>query len=106
MVNTGWSGGGFGVGKRMKLSYTRAMIGAAMRGELDNVAYETDAVFGLSVPQTCPSVPAELLNPRDTWADGEAYDAAARHLAELFHKNFAPFEAAASAAILEGAPLS
>lgn len=106
LVNTGWSGGGFGVGKRMKLSYTRAMIGAAMRGELDNVAYETDAVFGLSVPQTCPSVPAELLNPRDTWADGEAYDAAARHLAELFHKNFAPFEAAASAAILEGAPLS
>jgi phosphoenolpyruvate carboxykinase (ATP) len=106
LVNTGWSGGGFGVGKRMKLGYTRAMIGAAMRGELDNVAYETDAVFGLSVPQTCPNVPAELLNPRDTWADGAAYDAAARHLAELFHKNFAPFEAAASAAILEGAPLS
>ena len=106
LVNTGWSGGGFGVGKRMKLSYTRAMIGAAMRGELDDVTYQVDENFGLAVPQSCPTVPAELLNPKETWADEAAYNAAAKHLAQLFKANFAPMEIMASAAILEGAPIA
>ena len=106
LVNTGWSGGGFGVGKRMKLSYTRAMIGAAMRGELDDVTYQVDENFGLAVPQSCPTVPAELLNPKETWADEAAYNAAAKHLAQLFKANFAPMETMASAAILEGAPIA
>lgn len=106
LVNTGWSGGGFGVGKRMKLSCTRAMIGAAMRGELDDVTYQVDENFGLAVPQSCPTVPAELLNPKETWADEAAYNAAAKHLAQLFKANFAPMETMASAAILEGAPIA
>ena len=106
LVNTGWSGGGFGVGKRMKLSYTRAMIAAAMRGELDDVTYQVDENFGLAVPQSCPTVPAELLNPKETWADEAAYNAAAKHLAQLFKANFAPMEIMASAAILEGAPIA
>lgn len=106
LVNTGWSGGGFGVGKRMKLSFTRAMIGAAMRGELDNVEYRTDDMFGLAIPQSCPGVPDNLLNPKDTWTNAEAYDAAAKHLADLFKSNFEPMEAIASASILEGAPIA
>ena len=104
LVNTGWSGGGYGVGSRMKLKYTRAMIGAAMRGELDAVASHTDDTFGLEFPTACPGVPGELMNPRDAWADKAAYDAAAAHLAGLFAKNFKPFEEMASAAILEAAP--
>ncbi len=104
LVNTGWSGGGYGVGSRMKLKYTRAMIGAAMRGELDGVEQHTDSTFGLQFPKACPGVPSELMNPRDAWADKAAYDAAAAHLAGLFANNFKPFEEMASAAILEAAP--
>lgn len=106
LVNTGWSGGGYGVGNRMKLGYTRAMIGAAMRGELDAVDTRTDETFGLAFPTHCPGVPERLLNPRDAWADAAAYDAAAAHLAGLFAANFKKFEAMASPAILEAAPLS
>ncbi len=104
LVNTGWSGGGYGVGERMKLKYTRAMIGAAMRGELDDVEMHADATFGLTFPAACPGVPGQLMNPRDAWSDGAAYDAAAAHLAGLFSENFKPFEAMASEAILEAAP--
>jgi phosphoenolpyruvate carboxykinase (ATP) len=105
LVNTGWSGGGYGVGNRMKLSYTRAMIGAAMRGELDQIAQKTNDTFGLTFPISCPGVPANLMNPKDAWADGAAYDAAAAHLAGLFAKNFKKFESMASEAILDAAPV-
>ena len=74
MLNTGWTGGPYGVGSRMKLAYTRAMVTAALNGDLANVEYETDPIFGLAVPKTCPNVPEEVLNPRNTWADKAAYE--------------------------------
>ena len=92
LVNTGWSGGAYGVGNRMKLSYTRAMVGAALAGDLDEVATVTDPIFGLHIPSKAPHVPSEILNPRDTWADGAAYDATATRLATMFKENFARFE--------------
>jgi phosphoenolpyruvate carboxykinase (ATP) len=91
LINTGWTGGPFGIGSRMKLAYTRAMIRAAMSGILDNVQQAIDPVFGLSVPKTCPDVPDELLMPRATWADKEAYDAQAKQLFEMFEQNFKKF---------------
>jgi phosphoenolpyruvate carboxykinase (ATP) len=92
LVNTGWSGGAYGVGSRMKLSYTRAMVRAALAGDLDEVATAADPIFGLHIPSEVPGVPAEILNPRDTWADGAAYDAAATKLATMFKANFGRFE--------------
>lgn len=89
LVNTGWSGGPYGVGSRMKLSYTRAMITAALNGSFDSVEYKHDDVFNLDVPQSCPGVPAEIMNPRDTWADKAAYDESAKKLAKMFADNFA-----------------
>ncbi|MCD8329107.1 MAG: phosphoenolpyruvate carboxykinase (ATP) [Lachnospiraceae bacterium] len=89
LVNTGWSGGSYGVGKRMNLKYTRAMVTAALNGSLEDVEYKFDEVFHLNVPQSCPDVPSELLNPRDTWADKDAYDETANRLAGMFEKNFA-----------------
>ena len=91
LVNTGWSGGAYGVGKRMKLSYTRAMIRAVLSGELDNEELRIDPVFGLGVPKSISSVPAEILDPRGTWTDGAAYDAQAAKLAGMFRTNFAKF---------------
>jgi phosphoenolpyruvate carboxykinase (ATP) len=91
LINTGWTGGPYGVGSRMKLGYTRAMIAAAFNGELDNVQFETDPVFGLAVPTSCPGVPSDILMPRNTWADKEAYDAKAAHLKGLFEENFKKF---------------
>ncbi len=93
MVNTGWTGGGFGVGKRISLRYTRAMLDAALSGALDGVETTEDEVFGLHVPRHVPNVPDALLAPRSTWADPAAYDAAARHLADMFRKNFERFAA-------------
>jgi phosphoenolpyruvate carboxykinase (ATP) len=89
LVNTGWTGGAYGTGHRMKLKYTRAMITAALNGTLDDVDYVHDDLFNLDIPQTCPAVPAEIMNPRDTWADKDAYDEAARRLAGMFKNNFA-----------------
>jgi phosphoenolpyruvate carboxykinase (ATP) len=103
LVNTGWSGGPHGVGSRMKLPYTRAMITAALSGQLDEAAYEPHPVFGVSMPKACPGVPADVLNPRNTWKDPVAYDAKARELAGRFVKNFENF-AAASAAIKGAGP--
>ncbi len=91
LVNTGWTGGPYGVGKRMELAYTRRMVRAALNGELDEAATAEDPVFGLAVPKEVPGVPSELLNPRNTWADGDAYDAKARQLAEMFDRNFQQF---------------
>lgn len=88
LVNTGWTGGAYGTGSRMKLKYTRAMIHAALEGKLDDVEYVHDALFNLDIPQSCPDVPAEIMNPRDTWKDKEAYDLQARELAKMFQDNF------------------
>ncbi|WP_426090372.1 phosphoenolpyruvate carboxykinase (ATP) [Flavobacterium sp. DSR3-2] len=106
LINTGWTGGPYGVGSRMKLKYTRAMITAALNGELDDVAYENHAVFGIAKPQTCPNVPSEILNPRNTWEDPEQYDKKAVELAQKFKDNFAKFEEFANAEIMAGAPLA
>ena len=92
LVNTGWVGGGYGKGSRIKLAYTRAMVSAAMNGDLDAVAFETEPFFGLSIPKACPEVPSEILNPRATWEDPAAYDVAAAALAERFRKNYEKFE--------------
>ncbi|WP_019121387.1 phosphoenolpyruvate carboxykinase (ATP) [Brevibacillus massiliensis] len=89
LVNTGWTGGPVGVGKRMNLAYTRAMVTAALNGELEKAEFVTDPVFGVQVPTTCPGVPAEVLQPRDTWADKEAYDRQAKELVSRFAENFA-----------------
>jgi len=104
LVNTGWTGGPYGVGERMKLKYTRAMITAVLDGELDNVTFETDPVFQLSMPTTCPNVPDEVLNPRNTWEDKDAYDQKANLLAKKFNENFEQFADNASQEILDGAP--
>jgi phosphoenolpyruvate carboxykinase (ATP) len=104
LINTGWSGGAYGTGSRMKLSYTRAMITAAMNGELNNVEYIPHPVFGVLMPKTCPNAPVEILNPRDTWADKEAYDKKANELANLFIKNFDKYASQANDEILAAAP--
>jgi len=104
LINTGWTGGPYGVGSRMKLRYTRAMITAALEGELDQVPYAVHPVFGIEVPQACPNVPDEVLNPRGTWADGAAYDQKAKTLARSFKSNFKQFEDYANQQILDGGP--
>ena len=91
LVNTGWSGGPYGVGSRMKISYTRAMVRAALSGALDGTPTATDPVFGLHIPVDVPHVPPEVLNPRRTWKDGAAYDAQAARLSEMFRTNFERF---------------
>lgn len=96
LVNTGWTGGSYGVGKRMDLEYTRAMIKAALDGDLESVEYEQDPVFGLMIPKTCPNVPSEILNPKNTWSDKAAYDKTADKLAESFAKNIARFSGIAT----------
>lgn len=104
LVNTGWSGGAYGTGNRMSLKHTRSMITAAMNGELNNVEYIAHPVFGVLVPQFVPNVPAEILNPRDTWADKEAYDKKANELAQLFVKNFDKYASQANEEIRAAAP--
>lgn len=89
LINTGWAGGPYGVGSRMKLRYTRAMVTAALNGDIDKAEYQHDEVFNLDVPQTCPNVPDEIMNPRDTWEDKAAYDESAKKLAKMFQDNFA-----------------
>ncbi len=92
LINTGWSGGGYGQGQRIKLQYTRAIVRAALRGELDNVGLDADPIFNLMVPRECSDVPKEILIPRNTWKDKAAFDSAARQLAVQFAKNFEKFE--------------
>lgn len=104
LVNTGWTGGPYGVGSRMKLKYTREMISSALEGKLNDVAFEHHPIFGLAMPVSCENVPSELLNPRSTWSDKEAYDKKAQSLAESFKKNFEKFEKQANEEILSGAP--
>ena len=104
LVNTGWSGGAYGVGARINLKYTRAMITAALNGELENVECLEQPIFGLSMPTDVAGVPNEILNPRNTWSDKEAYDAQANKLASQFVQNFEKFNEYANDEILEGAP--
>ncbi len=104
LVNTGWTGGAYGTGSRMKIAYTRAMIDALLAGELDTVPCRADPVFGLLVPQSCPGVPSEVLNPRGTWADGVAYDAQARKLAEMFRENFKQYLDRVTVEVREAGP--
>jgi len=104
LVNTGWSGGSYGIGSRIKLSYTRALITAALNGELDHVAYDSMPVFGLQMPKTCPGVPTEILNPKNTWSDKNEYDTKTNALAAAFVKNFSQYAEFASPEILKSAP--
>jgi phosphoenolpyruvate carboxykinase (ATP) len=104
LVNTGWTGGAFGVGKRMSIAHTRAMIAAALSGQLDDVKYQRHPVFNLEMPTSCPGVPAEVLDPRSTWTDKAAYDAQAKKLATMFVENFKAFEADVDRAVVEAGP--
>src|SRR5690606_2481851 len=105
LVNTGWTGGAYGTGKRMKLKYTRAMIDAALEGKLKDVDYVQHPVFGLQMPKECPNVPSEVLNPRQTWSDENAYDNKAKTLANSFKQNFKKYEENANEEILSGGPI-
>jgi phosphoenolpyruvate carboxykinase (ATP) len=104
LVNTGWTGGAFGVGKRMSISHTRAMISAALSGQLDNVEYRRHPIFNLEMPTTCPGVPQDVLDPRSTWSDKSAYDAQAQKLARMFMDNFKSFEGDVDRAVVDAGP--
>ncbi|KAF2508676.1 phosphoenolpyruvate carboxykinase (ATP) [Flavobacterium zhairuonense] len=104
LVNTGWSGGAYGVGERIKLSYTRAMITAVLENKLKNTDFTGHPVFGVQMPVSCPGVPSEILNPKNTWKDKPAYDAMAQSLADQFAANFKTFEDLANEEICSGAP--
>lgn len=104
MINTGWSGGPYGVGQRMKLSYTRAMITAALEGQLNDVEYVAHRTFGMMMPKSCPNVPSELLSPRYAWSNEDEYDIKAKELAAMFIKNFEKYAAGVNEEILAAAP--
>ena len=104
LVNTGWTGGPFGEGQRMPISETRAMLAAALSGELDDVEYRTDELFGFEVPVGIPGVVAKLLDPRSTWRDPSEYDERARELAQMFRDNFAKFAGEAGEAVAAAGP--
>ncbi len=105
LVNTGWSGGPYGIGSRIALADTRAMVRAALTGALDSVAYTTDPVFGLAMPQSCPGVTPQTLDPRIAWGDATAWQVAAQRLARLFHENYTIYAAEAPAGAAQGAPI-
>ena len=104
LINTGWTGGSYGIGSRMKLSYTRSMITAAVTGKLKNVSFEILPIFDLAIPTSCEHVPSEILNPRSTWIDKNAYDETANNLAKEFVKNFEQYASETSDDILTAAP--
>lgn len=106
LINTGWSGGEYGVGNRMKLKFTRAMITAVLNGELDKVGFQQHPIFGVAMPTACPNVPDDVLNPEDTWADKGAYQAKAQKLANEFVANFEKYASFANQEILAGAPIA
>jgi len=92
LINTGWSGGPYGVGKRVRLQYSRAMVTAALTGALDIVKYERNDLFNLDIPTECPGVPSEILHPKNTWQEKDSYDLSAKKLAQMFRENFKKFE--------------
>lgn len=104
LINTGWTGGPYGVGNRIKLSYTRAMITAALEGNLENISYEMDPVFGFEIPTTCSGIPGSILNPKNTWSDKKAYDEKAVFLAKQFIQNFEKYAKGVSRDILNAGP--
>jgi phosphoenolpyruvate carboxykinase (ATP) len=104
LVNTGWTGGKYGTGSRMPIKATRALLNAALSGDLKNQPMRTDPVFGFQVPLALPGVDSKILNPRETWADAKAYDAQAASLCDMFNKNFVKFEAHVDADVLAAAP--
>jgi phosphoenolpyruvate carboxykinase (ATP) len=104
LVNTGWTGGPYGVGRRMDLAHTRAMVNAATSGELDDVETERHPIFNFDVPKSCPGVPSEVLDPRKTWSDPEEYDAQARELARMFAKNFEQYRSSVPPDVAEAGP--
>lgn len=104
LINTGWTGGPFGVGERINLEYTRAMVRGAISGELDDIQTRVDPHFGLSVPVQCPDVPAEVLDPRLTWSDEQAFEVQARKLVASFKENFAQFEGDVSQHVIDAGP--
>src|SRR5690554_1894887 len=106
LVNTGWTGGPYGVGSRINLKYTRAMITSVLEDKMGDVEYHKHPIFNLMMPKSCPNVPSEVLNPRDTWKDKAAYDAKANELASSFKKNFDKFRSYANDEILAGAPVA
>jgi phosphoenolpyruvate carboxykinase (ATP) len=104
LVNTGWTGGPHGSGKRVELRHTRAMVHAALEGRLDDVQLREDRIFGVKVPTSCPGVPSEILDPRSTWEDAERYDRQARRLAGMFRENFRAFEGEVGEAVRDAGP--
>ena len=104
LINTGWTGGPYGVGERMNITWTRQLVRAALSGALEGVPMRTDPIFGFEVPTHCPDVPSEVLWPRDTWADKDAYDARAHQLAGMFVDNFKQFEDRASETVRAAGP--
>ncbi|MGZ5134120.1 MAG: phosphoenolpyruvate carboxykinase (ATP) [Flavitalea sp.] len=104
MINTGWTGGPYGIGNRIKLSFTRAMISAALEGKLEDAIFERHEIFGFDIPTSCPNVPYSILNPKNTWADKAAYDEKAAALANQFIKNFEQYAQGVSQEILDAAP--
>jgi phosphoenolpyruvate carboxykinase (ATP) len=104
LVNTGWTGGPYGVGQRMELQYTRAMLRAALNGDLDSGEMTSDPIFGVLVPSSCPGVPDEVLTPRETWSDKEAYDREAEKLAKMFQDNFVQYAGEVSQEVLDAGP--
>jgi len=103
-MNTGYTGGPYGVGKRMSIQHTRTLLNAALDGKLDNVKYTKHSIFGVEVPTDAPGVPAQVLNPRETWPDKAAYDAKAKELATLFADNFKQFADQASPEVVAAGP--
>jgi phosphoenolpyruvate carboxykinase (ATP) len=104
LVNTGWSGGPYGVGERMKIAHTRALVDAALSGALEHVPTVRDPNFGIAVPTDCPGVPAEVLSPRNTWADPVAYDTQAHTLAGMFAENFREYSDRVGAEVRAAGP--
>jgi phosphoenolpyruvate carboxykinase (ATP) len=104
LVNTGWTGGPYGVGNRIDITETRAMVRAAITGELDDIETWEHPVFGLHVPKEVPGVPSRVLDPRGTWPDQEAYDEQAKELARLFAENLKKFEGQVSEEVLKAGP--
>jgi phosphoenolpyruvate carboxykinase (ATP) len=104
LINTGWSGGAYGEGTRMKLAYTRAIVDAVLKGKLADVPTEPDPIFRIHVPTACEGVPSEVLKPRNTWKDGAAYDLQARELARMFAENFEQFADSATEAVRAAGP--
>jgi phosphoenolpyruvate carboxykinase (ATP) len=104
LVNTGWTGGPYGTGERMKIAYTRKMLDELLAGSLIDVAYETDPVFGLRIPKSCPGIPDDVLNPRKTWTDPVAYDEQAKRLAMMFKENFKQFTDGVHEKVLAAGP--